>query len=199
MRTILRDEEATAMRDGGEIVFVALGANLGDREATFAAVVRALELESDLLLLGASTVYETDPIGPPGQGAYLNAVLGLRSWLAPLALLRRLQAIEAALGRDRARPSQRWGPRTIDLDLLFYGDRCIDLPDLTVPHPRVHERAFVLMPLAELAPSLVHPRLGATIEEIAFALIESIHAEGVRPWRRPAGWPGALSEAGFGG
>ena len=104
------------MRDGGELVFVAVGANLGDREATFAAVVRALEAELDLLLLGASTVYETDPIGPPGQGAYLNAVLGLRSWLAPLALLHRLQSIEAALGRDRARQSQRWGPRTVDLD-----------------------------------------------------------------------------------
>ena len=183
------------MRDGGELVFVAVGANLGDREATFAAVVRALEAELDLLLLGASTVYETDPIGPPGQGAYLNAVLGLRSWLAPLALLHRLQSIEAALGRDRARQSQRWGPRTVDLDLLFYGDRCIELPNLTVPHPRVHERAFVLMPLVELAPALVHPRIGATIEVIARSLLDTEH---VRPWRRPAGWPGARSESGLG-
>ena len=182
------------MRDGGELVFVAVGANLGDREATFAAVVRALEAELDLLLLGASTVYETDPIGPPGQGAYLNAVLGLRSWLAPLALLHRLQSIEAALGRDRARQSQRWGPRTVDLDLLFYGDRCIELPDLTVPHPRVHERAFVLLPLVELAPALVHPRIGVTIEVIARSLLDS---EQVRPGRRPAGWPGARSEAGL--
>ena len=181
------------MREGGELVFVAIGANLGDREATFAEVIRALERESDLLLLGASTVYETDPIGPPGQEAYLNAVLGLRSWLSPLALLRRLQAIEAALGRDRGPQVERWGPRTVDLDLLFYGERCIELPDLVVPHPRAHERAFVLMPLAELAPDLVHPRLGSTVAAIARALFD---VEAVRPWRRPEGWPGASFEEG---
>jgi 2-amino-4-hydroxy-6-hydroxymethyldihydropteridine diphosphokinase len=183
------------MREGGELVFVAVGANLGDREATFAAVVRALEREADLLLLGASTVYETDPIGPPGQEAYLNAVLGLRSWLSPLDLLRRLQAIEAALGRDRLLEGERWGPRTIDLDLLFYGERCIDLPELSVPHPRAHERAFVLLPLAELAPELVHPRLGLTIETMVRAHLET---EAVRPWRRPTGWPGARQDAGYG-
>jgi len=182
------------MREGGELVFVAVGANLGDREATFAAVVRAVEREGDLLLLGASTVYETDPIGPPGQDAYLNAVLGLKCWLSPLALLRRLQTIEAALGRDPARAQeQRWGPRTVDLDLLFFGERCIDLPELSVPHPRAHERAFVLMPLAELAPSLVHPRLGVTIEQMLRSVLDT---EGVRPWRRPHGWPGARQDVG---
>lgn len=184
------------MREGGELVFVAVGANLGDREATFAAVVRALESEVDLLLLGASTVYETDPVGPPGQGAYLNAVLGLKSWISPTELLRRLQAIEAALGRDPGRAAeQRWGPRTVDLDLLFYGERCIDLPELSVPHPRAHERAFVLMPLAELAPALVHPRLGVTIEEMLRSVLDT---EAVRPWRRPRGWPGALQDLGLG-
>ena len=126
------------MRDGGELVFVAVGANLGDREATFAAVVRALEREPDLLLVAASSVYETDPIGPGDQGNYLNAVLGLRSWLAPLELLGRLQQIEAMLGRDRPPSAVRWSARTIDLDLLFFGERCIELPELTVPHPRLH-------------------------------------------------------------
>jgi 2-amino-4-hydroxy-6-hydroxymethyldihydropteridine diphosphokinase len=180
------------MREGGELVFVAIGANLGDREATFAAVIRALERESDLWLLGASSVYETDPIGPAGQGAYLNAVVGLRSWLSPLALLRRLQAIEASLGRERGPQVERWGPRTVDLDLLFYGERCIELPELVVPHPRAHERAFVLMPLAELAPALVHPRLGITVAAFAQALLD---AEAVRPWRRPEGWPGSRFDA----
>ncbi|MFO0689343.1 MAG: 2-amino-4-hydroxy-6-hydroxymethyldihydropteridine diphosphokinase [Myxococcota bacterium] len=184
------------MREGGELVFVAVGANLGDREASFAAVVQALEQEPDLLLLAASTVYETDPIGPGDQAPYLNAVLGLRSWLAPLALLRRLQRIEAMLGRDRTAAAVRWGARTIDLDLLFYGERVIELPELVVPHPRVHERAFVLMPLAELAPALVHPRLGATIEAIARELFDP---ESVRPWRRPVGWPGAPGELGLRG
>ena len=184
------------MRDGGELVFVAVGANLGDREATFAAVVRALEREPDLLLLEASPVYETDPIGPGDQGPYLNAVLSLRSWLAPLELLARLQQIEAMLGRDRGRASLRWGPRTLDLDLLFYGERCIELPELTVPHPRLHERAFVLVPLAALAPSFVHPRLGATLEAIVRSLLDP---SSVRPWRRPAGWPGGVQgESGFG-
>ena len=191
------------MRDGGEIVFVALGANLGDREATFAAVVRTLEREPDLLLLAASPVYETDPVGPGDQGPYLNAVLGLRSWLAPLELLGRLQQIEAMLGRDRGRDAVRWGARTIDLDLLFYGDRCIDLPELVVPHPRAHERAFVLVPLAELAPTFVHPRIGVTIEAITVSLLDTRHGkahdtEPVRRWRRPAGWPGAQGESSVG-
>jgi 2-amino-4-hydroxy-6-hydroxymethyldihydropteridine diphosphokinase len=181
------------MREGGELVFVAVGANLGDREATFAAVVRALETEPDLLLLAASTVYETDPVGPGEQGPYLNAVLGLRSWLAPLELLRCLQRIEAILGRDRSPSAVRWGARTLDLDLLFYGERVIELPELVVPHPRAHERAFVLMPLAELAPALIHPRLGATIEAIAASIFDS---QSVRPRRRPAGWPGAVSTLG---
>ncbi|MBY0398904.1 2-amino-4-hydroxy-6-hydroxymethyldihydropteridine diphosphokinase [Myxococcota bacterium] len=184
------------MREGGELVFVAVGANLGDREGRFAAVIEALEAEPDLVLLAASTVYETDPIGPGEQAPYLNAVLGLRSWLAPLELLRRLQRIEALLGRDRSASAIRFGPRTIDLDLLFFGDRVIELPELVVPHPRAHERAFVLMPLAEIAPALVHPRLGTTIDAIARSLFDP---QAVRPWRRPAGWPGAASEAGLRG
>jgi 2-amino-4-hydroxy-6-hydroxymethyldihydropteridine diphosphokinase len=182
------------MREGGELVFVAVGANLGDREATFAAVIRALESEADLLLVGASTVYETEPIGPGDQEPYLNAVIGLRSWLSPTALLACLQRIEARFGRDRSATAVRWGPRTLDLDLLFYGERVIELPELIVPHPRVHERAFVLMPLAELAPSLVHPLIGATIAAIAEGLVESAD---VRPWRRPEGWPGSEGDGGF--
>ncbi len=176
------------MRAGGERVFVAVGANLGDREATFAAVVRALEREPDLLLLATSTVYETDPIGPEGQAAYLNAVIALQSWLSPSELLARLQRIEARFGRDRSHASVRWGPRTLDLDLILYGERVIDLPELVVPHPRAHERAFVLMPLVELCPTLVHPRLGVTIGAIAASLRDTV---GVRPARRPQGWPGA--------
>jgi len=176
------------MRRGGEIVYVAVGANLGDREATFASVIRSLETESELLLLAASPVFETDPVGPGEQDSYLNAVLRLRSWLAPSELLATLQRIEQTLGRDRRREAERWGPRTIDLDIVLYGERCIEMPDLVVPHPRAHERAFVLRPLAELDPHRVHPRLGRTILEIARS-----HAdlERVRRWHRPPpGWPG---------
>jgi 2-amino-4-hydroxy-6-hydroxymethyldihydropteridine diphosphokinase len=177
------------MRPGGEISYVAVGANLGDREATFAAVLRALESESELLLLSVSSIFETEAVGPEGQPAYLNAAVCLRTWLSPSALLTKLQAIERALGRDRSRESVRFGPREVDLDILFFGERCIEMPDLVVPHPRAHERAFVMTPLAELAPDLVHPRLGRSIREIAR---EREDREAVRPWPRPAGWPGAL-------
>ncbi|MBJ22892.1 MAG: 2-amino-4-hydroxy-6-hydroxymethyldihydropteridine diphosphokinase [bacterium] len=184
------------VRVGGEIVYVAVGANLGDREATFASVIRSLDREADLLVLAASPVFETAPVGPLGQGAYLNAALELRSWLAPLDLLRRLQQIEGRLGRDRSPDAPRWGPRTIDLDLLFYGDRCIDLPDLVVPHPRAHERAFVMRPMAELAPGFRHPVMGIPIVEIARGRPD---VDDVQLWPRPPGWPGNRKEGGVSG
>ena len=180
------------MRSSGEIVYVALGANLGDREAMLTAAIRAVEFESDLLLLAASPVFETAPLGPTGQGAYLNAVMQLRVWLGPVELLHRLQSIESVLGRDRRREAERWGPREIDLDILFFGDRCIESPDLVVPHLYAHERIFVMAPMAEIAPSYVHPKLGITIKQIAHSLADS---ESVRAWPRPPGWPGSWAES----
>ena len=179
------------MRESGEIVYVALGANLGDREATFSAAIHAIGSESDLLLLAASPVFETEPLGPAGQGAYLNAVIQLRAWLGPIELLRRLQSIEIALGRDRRRAGPRWGPREIDLDILFFGDRCIESPDLVVPHMHAHERIFVMAPMAELAPSHVHPKIGVTIGQIARSFPDP---EGVRACPSPRGWPGSRAE-----
>jgi 2-amino-4-hydroxy-6-hydroxymethyldihydropteridine diphosphokinase len=175
------------MRISGEIVYVAVGANLGNREATFGAVIRAIEAEPDLLLLNASSVFETEPLGPGRQQPYLNAALRLRSWLAPMELLARLQRIEVALGRDRSAQAERWGPRPIDLDILFFGDRCIRLPELVVPHPRAHERAFVMLPMAELDPELAHPVIGETMAVIARSRPDR---EAVRPWPRPPSWPG---------
>jgi 2-amino-4-hydroxy-6-hydroxymethyldihydropteridine diphosphokinase len=179
------------MRASGEIVYVAIGANLGDREATFGAAITAIERERDLLLLVASPVYETPPLGPAEQRPYLNAVVQMRSWLGPVELLHRLQAIEQALGREREREVERWGPRTIDLDLLFFGERCVESPELVVPHARAHERIFVMAPMAEIAPGYVHPRLGVTVGEIVRSLPG---AETVVPWTRPQGWPGAGRE-----
>jgi 2-amino-4-hydroxy-6-hydroxymethyldihydropteridine diphosphokinase len=140
--------ETTATR-----AFVGLGANLGDREAT---IRRAAEL------LGAarlSTIRETEPWGYADQPRFLNAVAELETDLAPRALLDRLLQLELELGRTRG-DGPRYGPRTIDLDLLLYGDRVVDEPGLAVPHPRLHERLFVLEPLAELDPSLVVPGRG---------------------------------------
>ena len=118
----------------------------------------------------------------------IGGLIGSYGVVVPLALLGRLQAIEQALGRDRGPDAVRWGPRAIDLDLLFFGDRAVSLPDLEVPHPRLHERAFVLVPLADVAPALVHPVRGGSVEAMLAAQggIEEIVT---RP--RPQGWPGA--------
>jgi 2-amino-4-hydroxy-6-hydroxymethyldihydropteridine diphosphokinase len=142
--------------------YVALGANLGDREES---IRRAVEL------LGAtrvSTVIETEPWGYADQPRFLNAVAELETDESPRELLDRLLEIERDLGRTREGP--RYGPRTIDLDLLVYGDEERDEPGLVVPHPRLHERAFVLEPLAELAPELRHPRTRQTVREMLAAV-----------------------------
>lgn len=138
--------------------YVALGANLGDRLATLQwAADRLRELGT---VEAVSPVYETDPVGYADQPQFLNAVARLRTDLQPGALLDRLLAVEADLGRVR---TFRNAPRTLDLDLLFYDDLQMDTATLTLPHPRLHERAFVLAPLADLAPDLVHPRLGRSV------------------------------------
>jgi 2-amino-4-hydroxy-6-hydroxymethyldihydropteridine diphosphokinase len=146
------------------LAYVALGSNLGDRVGHLAAGRRALEATSGVHAVRASRLYETDPVGPPPQGPYLNAVLELTTDLSPEALLARLLAIESERGRTRG--PQRDLPRTLDLDLLLFGTRRLRRPDLEIPHPRLHERAFVLVPLCDLAPELRHPRIGATMAEL---------------------------------
>lgn len=141
------------------LAYVGLGANLGDREA---AIVRAAALVDARRL---STIRETEPWGYEDQPPFLNAVAELETETAPRDLLDRLLAVEASLGRDRSGP--RWGPRTIDLDLLLYGDLVLDEPGLTVPHPRLPERLFVLEPLAELAPARKIPGNGTVSEALA--------------------------------
>jgi 2-amino-4-hydroxy-6-hydroxymethyldihydropteridine diphosphokinase len=131
--------------------YVALGSNLGDRRAHLDAALSALDALPGTRLDAVSAIYETAPVGPPGQQDYLNAVARLSTTLAPLALLDALLSIEQSRGRVRA---ERWGPRTLDLDLLVHGDAVLSDPRLTLPHPRLHERAFVLTPLADLAPDL---------------------------------------------
>ncbi len=144
---------------------VGLGSNLGDRASQLRSALDALDATPGIELITVSAFYETDPVGPAPQGPYLNAAVRLRTTLPPRALLHRLLEIEAAAGRERG--AQKNAARTLDLDLLLYGELRIEEDALTVPHPRLHERAFVLEPLAEIAADAVHPVLGVRIDALA--------------------------------
>lgn len=133
--------------------YLALGSNLGDRLRALQRAVELLDSRPGIDVVRSSRVYETDPVGPP-QPAYLNAVVEIRTELEPHGLLKEAQAVEDELGRVRA---ERWGPRTIDVDVLTFDERTVDEPDLVVPHPRMHERGFVLVPLGELDPDPMLP------------------------------------------
>jgi 2-amino-4-hydroxy-6-hydroxymethyldihydropteridine diphosphokinase len=152
---------------------VGLGSNLGDRAAYLLLGLSALSRLPETRLLRLSPVYETDPVGPP-QPPYLNMVAELETELSPKGLLAEMLRIEKALGRERR---ERWGPRTLDLDLLLYGDLVLEEAGLSVPHPRLHERAFVLVPLLDLLPEGRHPLLGQSFAE----LLASLDASSVRP------------------
>ncbi len=153
--------------------YVGLGSNLGDRAAHLLLGLSALSRLPKTHLLRLSPVYETEPVGPP-QPPYLNMVAELETELSPTGLLAEMLRIEKALGRERR---ERWGPRTLDLDLLLYGDLVLEEAGLSVPHPRLHERAFVLVPLLDLLPEGRHPLLGQSFAE----LLASLDASSVRP------------------
>jgi 2-amino-4-hydroxy-6-hydroxymethyldihydropteridine diphosphokinase len=139
--------------------YLGLGANLGDRERTIRRALEAIDDAPDVWLLQVSTLRETDPVGIVDQPKFLNGVARIGTSASARRLLESLLDLERRLGRDRS-SSRPGGPRTIDLDLLLYGDQIIEEPGLQVPHPRLHERRFVLEPLAELDPRLVIPRQG---------------------------------------
>lgn len=160
------------------LAYVSIGTNLGDRAAHLDFAVAAIGALPDTRVHALSPVFETDPVGPPPQGAYLNAVARVATRLAPRALLDALLAIEREGGRERG---TRNAARTLDLDVLLYGDRIVDEPGLVVPHPRLAERAFILEPLAALAPALVHPRLGESIASLAARVRDP---SAVRIWSR---------------
>lgn len=143
------------------IVYLALGSNLGDRLANLRAALAALEPR--VHVLARSHIYETPPWGYTDQPAFLNMAVKARTRLRPRGLLKYLKEMEATLGREE---SFRYGPRKIDLDILFYDDLMLDEPFLTIPHPRLHERAFVLVPLADVGAEVLHPLLGKTVREM---------------------------------
>lgn len=153
-------------------VFIGIGSNEGDRLALISQAVRALGAADGIRVVQMATISETEPLGPP-QGPYLNTVVELETALPPRELLAVLQTIERRLGR--APSAVRWAPRPIDLDLLLYQDQVIHDERLVIPHPRMHERRFVLEPLAQLAPDLRHPALGQTIA----ALLDRLPARAV--------------------
>lgn len=154
-------------------VYLALGANLGDRAANLRAAVAALPPAVKVLAL--SPIYETPPWGLVEQPPFLNQVLRGETSLNPLDLLVYLKEIERRLGRQK---TVRYGPRTIDLDILFYDLETVETPELTIPHPRLPERAFVLVPLADLDPDLRHPGLGVSVRK----LLEQVDRSAIKPF-----------------
>lgn len=143
--------------------FLSLGSNLGDRLANLKVAVEKIEESDKIEVKEVSPVYETQPLGYEGQGWFLNLVAEVQTSLEPSVLLERLLSIEDRMGRIR---EKKWGPRNIDLDILLYDDRTVCSERLTIPHPRMHERRFVLAPLAQIAPDLLHPRLKKSVEEL---------------------------------
>jgi 2-amino-4-hydroxy-6-hydroxymethyldihydropteridine diphosphokinase len=163
-------------------VYLVLGANLGDREANLRAALRGLEGTGTVKAV--SSLYETEPVGgPEGQPPFLNAACLWETELPPEEALRFLKELERELGR---RPGgRRYGPREIDLDILLYDDRVVEEEGLTVPHARLAERAFAMLPLAEIAPDAVHPVEGKTIAELAAAVGgEGVRTVAERGWER---------------
>lgn len=149
-----------------ETVFIGFGSNVGDRVDFCDRAITLLSLLPHSQVTGVSLLYETEPVrdgAHPGDGWFLNGVVRLETDVTPQSLLMVFREIERSLGRNE---EDRAGPRTIDLDMLFYGDRVIQEPGLAVPHPRLHQRRFVLMPLSELAPLHVHPVLKRTVNQL---------------------------------
>jgi 2-amino-4-hydroxy-6-hydroxymethyldihydropteridine diphosphokinase len=152
------------------VAWVALGSNLGDRARNLERALELLAAHTDLEVVARSSWIETDPVGGPPQGRYLNGVVRVATTRDPRELLDLLLAIEKELGRQRPPGQPASSPRTLDLDLLSYDDRLIDEPGLRVPHPRLHLRRFVLEPLAELAPHWRHPETGRTAADLLAGL-----------------------------
>ena len=155
------------------VAYIAMGSNLGNRAATLGRAVEMLGRSPGVSVGSVSRLVETEPVGgPPGQGRYLNGAVAIRTTLSSPELLRRLKEIEKSLGRDRS-VEPRWGPRTCDLDIALMGEQVVNEADLVIPHPRMHQRRFVLEGLAELAPAAAHPVRHKTMAQLLHDLDEA--------------------------
>ena len=145
------------------VAYIGFGSNIGDRLKHIQNAIHALSKTEGITVKEISSVYKTDPIGYEAQGEFLNGVIAIQTSLPPLSLLHTLKDIETVVGRQHR---IRWGPREIDLDILIYGDLCVQTEKLVIPHPEMHLRGFVLAPLAEIAPNLVHPVCQESIQTL---------------------------------
>ena len=161
-----------------EFAFLGLGSNLGERLDTLHAAVAMLAAEPGVRVCASSRVWETDPVGGPPQPDFLNAVVRVDTDLTPFELLGACQRVETALGRER---TERWGPRTVDIDLLLFDDQQLDVPLLTLPHPRMTGRAFVMLPLLELDPD-AHMPDGTRLSQVRLGPTAAL---GARPFAPP--------------
>jgi 2-amino-4-hydroxy-6-hydroxymethyldihydropteridine diphosphokinase len=156
--------------------YLGLGSNLGDREANIRNALAAIDRLDGCELIRTSSLYETDPVGIREQPDFLNAAAEIRTKLAPEELLTALREVERGTGREK---TFKWGPRIIDIDILLYGEERLTGENLEIPHPEMHQRAFVLTPLAEIAPMARHPETDLTIRQLS----EKVGSEGVRKYK----------------
>ncbi len=152
------------------LFYIALGGNLGDVPAALQTARQCIEQLEKTHVCASSLLYRTPPLGPPGQPDYYNAVIAIESALTPLALLDALQMIETGHGRIRA---EHWGSRTLDLDIIAHGSEIMDSQRLSIPHPHMHKRQFVLRPLCDMTPNWQHPRLGKTASQLLDGLLKA--------------------------